>query len=352
MLFSSIQRRTALACLLCVLAVPAVWADSDKRIVKVMTQNMDAGTDLLYVAGGGLAGVAPTYLEIRAKAQGGDFSARADRLAAEIEVQQPYLISLQEVSRWIAQSTADPSQNLSVDQLDLLVAALAAHQQHYDVVAVNKLSDITLPVDLPNPTLFLQFTDRDVILARSDLKQSELDISNIQINRYQTILEFPVTATISVPILRGWISADVKIRGKKFRCVNTHLESFVAAIQGAQAAELVQVLNATTLPVVLAGDFNSNADQTATPLYPDDTPTYALIVNAGYTDAWSSLHPGDPGFTWALFFEDPPAPASPFERIDLILERNMTILDIQRVADYPYASDHAGVVATLRIEVN
>ncbi|MGZ3595069.1 MAG: hypothetical protein ACXWMV_06340, partial [Syntrophales bacterium] len=24
------------------------WADSDKRIVKVMTRNMDAGTDLLY----------------------------------------------------------------------------------------------------------------------------------------------------------------------------------------------------------------------------------------------------------------------------------------------------------------
>ena len=350
MLLLSMTRRTALAVLLC-LATPAGWAASDKRVVKVMTRNMDAGTDLLYVAGAGLAGVLPTYLEIKDV----DFSNRADLLAAEIEAQEPYLISLQEATRWLAVSTVDPTKNISIDQLDLLMSALAARGQHYEVVAVNKLSDMTLPVDPGvDPTFLLQFTDRDVILARSDLKQSELDISNIRINRYQTILQFPVpgtTPTLYVPILRGWISADVKIRGKQLRFVNTHLESFHAGIQGAQALELLEAMNQTNLPVVLAGDFNSNADQVGV-VYPDDTPTYALILSAGYKDVWSELRPGDSGYTWPLFFEDPVSSTYPFERIDLIFERNMTMLDIQPTGTtFPFASDHAGVVATLLREV-
>jgi endonuclease/exonuclease/phosphatase family metal-dependent hydrolase len=287
-----------LAMLLCLAAIPSVWAASDKRVVEVMTWNIDAGTDLLYVAAEGLAGVEPTYLEIKDI----NFSDRADLLAAEIEDQKPYLISLQEVTRWIASSAQEPEKNLSVDQLDLLMSALAARGQHYEVVAVNQLSDITLPVNpASDSTFMLRYTDRDVVLARSDLKRSELDISNIRINRYQTILNFPVPeTTLVVPILRGWISADVKIRGKRVRFVNTHLESFNPTIQEAQAQELVGIMNQTKLPVVLAGDFNSNADQAGSD-YPDDTPTYGDMLEAGYKDVWSELHPDDPGYTWPLY---------------------------------------------------
>jgi hypothetical protein len=55
--------------------------------------------------------------------------------------------------------------------------------------------------------------------------------------------------------------------------------------------------------------------------------------------------PATPGH---FILEDPVSPASPFERIDLILERDMTMLNIQRVGTaFPFPSDHVGVVASL-----
>jgi hypothetical protein len=63
--------------------ISSALADSDKRVVKVMTQNMDAGTDLLYffVEDQGSA-IQDTYYEIVAT----DFSGRAELLAEEISI--------------------------------------------------------------------------------------------------------------------------------------------------------------------------------------------------------------------------------------------------------------------------
>jgi endonuclease/exonuclease/phosphatase family metal-dependent hydrolase len=65
------------------------------------------------------------------------------------------------------------------------------------------------------------------------------------------------------------------------------------------------------------------------------------------------MHPGDPGLTWPLFFEDflAPIPIAPLERIDLIFARSVAVLDVERTGtEAPVGSDHAGVVATLLIE--
>jgi endonuclease/exonuclease/phosphatase family metal-dependent hydrolase len=43
-----------------------------------------------------------------------------------------------------------------------------------------------------------------------------------------------------------------------------------------------------TSPVVMAGDFNSNADGSS-------TPTYGMLIGAGFTDAWPQARPDDPG---------------------------------------------------------
>ena len=58
------------------------------------------------------------------------------------------------------------------------------------------------------------------------------------------------------------------------------------------------------------------------------------------------------GLTWPLYLEDIYAgPSFPFERIDLIFVRNLAILDVALVGNNTtFPSDHAGVVATLRIE--
>ncbi len=318
------------------------WADSDKRIVKVMTRNMDAGTDFLYFF---FYPFDVALTETVAEVSANDFSGRAARLADEIATEQPYLISLQEVTLW---QYILPAGSIDVaDQLNLLVAALATRNLHYEVVASQDLTNITIPL---SATEYFHFLDRNVVLARSDLKQSELDLSNIQMGIYEARIE-PIPGFLQI---NGWISVDAKIRGKSIRFFSTHLESAIAPddmTQLFQASELISIMQQCKLPIVLAGDFNSDAEHTGN--WTDQTPTVDWIVSAGYQDVWSATHPGDPGLTWPLFFEDFLANIQvvPLERIDLIFVRDLTILDAQMTGFVPpYGSDHAGVVSTLRID--
>ena len=73
-------------------------------------------------------------------------------------------------------------------------------------------------------------------------------------------------------------------------------------------------------------------------------------------DIWSALHPTDAGLTWPYFLEDTANPdVTPFQRIDLILTRGNGVEaeSEQLVGTTPingiWASDHAGVVATLKL---
>jgi endonuclease/exonuclease/phosphatase family metal-dependent hydrolase len=114
------------------------------------------------------------------------------------------------------------------------------------------------------------------------------------------------------------------------------------------------------VPVVLAGDFNSDAILSSKGKGPDNTDTAALIQAAGYTDTWTVTGNGA-GPTWPLYAEDqfppPPfvVPALPYERIDLIFSQGLNVAGVERVispgpnvTQWPYyASDHAGVMATL-----
>jgi endonuclease/exonuclease/phosphatase family metal-dependent hydrolase len=321
-------------------------ADSDKRVVKVMTQNMDAGTDLLwFFATDPISAAQLTYQELLAT----DFHGRAELLADQIVKQQPYLISLQEVTRWQTISAIGETGVLA-DQLDLIKEALAARHQQYEVVVSQDLTNIRAPL---GDGSYLRFLDRNVILARTDLKQSELELSNDRSGIY----EHTITPVPGFPAeLNGWLSVDSKIRGKSLRFFGTHLESRINeedSTQEQQGQELIAIMGQSKLPVILAGDLNSDASGLP-PINPlDKTPTAAEIADAGYTDTWvGALHPPYEGLTWPLYLEDFNAgPSSPFERIDLIFERNLEILDVAVVGNNsPFPSDHAGVVATLQIE--
>lgn len=347
---------------LLVVTVLFAWSISPARAafnnssIKVMTQNMDAGTDLgfffYYAAQGNpVLGAQLTYQEIMTQSQ---IPARAQRLAIEIALEQPDLISLQEVTNWGILTPADGKTKVLYDQLDLLLKALSALRQHYDVVTVQSLTLAYAPLDA-HQTQLLLFNDRNVILARSDARHS-FTLSNVQMHNYSALFAFG-----GFQELMGWISVDVKMQGKEVRFFNTHLTSPVAGIpetigiQVAQGDELIQTMNLSPLPVILAGDLNSDAEQAG--IGPDQTPTAADIAAAGYTDTWHQMHPRDRGFTWPVFSEDvypikpiPPL-AKPDERIDLIYERDLKVLDVDRVFHIlpPWASDHLGVVATLRM---
>jgi endonuclease/exonuclease/phosphatase family metal-dependent hydrolase len=321
---------------------PAVGAAG--TTVTVMTQNMDAGTDLKFAlaylnTSTPTIGIDLTYQEILQT----NIPGRAAILAQEIAAIKPDLVSLQEVTLW---STGPDATNQSplFDQLQLLLGALAALGQNYSAIDVNPLTQIALPM---SNGVWLGFVDRDAVLVRND---AGLDISNVRKGTYTNHLTIP-SPLGNIEIPRGWIAADITSGGNTFTFVGTHLESTypgqpqVNLLQAAQAQELADLFSAVP-HVIVAGDFNSNATHTP----PEQTPSVKVMLAAGFTDSWPAAMRGIPGFTWPLYVEDPfaPHPQGPFERIDFIFQRGFGIQSIDRIGlKAPHASDHAGVAADL-----
>lgn len=353
---------TVLACLFCIGLNTAAVAESEKLTVRVMTRNMDAGTDLNYVTGATdtatfVAGVLATIAEVDAS----NIPGRASLLAAEIAEAKPDLIALQEVTVWNISDAGGPR---TYDQLGLLMAALDAAHQHYRVAALQPLTEI--PVAIPG--LFsVKFTDQNAILIRTDVPPGHLDLTGTETHLYENFLSFELPVGEPVPAYNGWMAVDVKIRGARFKFANTHLLSpipvaglfeITSGVQVLQAGELLDGLSSTGLPIILAGDFNSDAE---VPQHaPDETPTAGLISES-YTDTWHSLHPSDHGYTWSLFLEDQTPPSMngqatvPFERIDLIFSKGPEVSFAERTGltvspQGLFASDHAGVVADFDLQ--
>lgn len=358
--FSRLVWVAVLACTLCVGLNPGALAESQKLTVRVMTRNMDAGTDLNYLVAadtgpGFLAGLLTTVAEVDAS----NPPARATQLAAEIAAAEPDLIALQEATLW---SIEQGGQTRVYDQLELLQTALDDAGQHYRIAVRQVLADI--PVNIPG-LVSIRFTDQNAIMVRTDLPPGHLDVLGTETHLFENFLVFPTPIGVSIPFPNGWLAVDLKIRGARFKFANTHLLSPVpgdffqatAGIQVQQADELLDGLSSTSLPVVLAGDFNSDAE--VPQQGPDRTPTAGVISGAGYQDAWHLLHPADTGYTWPLFLEDQPPPnfnlpADPVERIDLIFSHGPTPLSAERTGtgrgQDVFASDHAGVVVNFSLE--
>lgn len=333
-------------------------AQNKDRVLSVMTRNLDTGSDFGFVTTattplGLVIGVTETYQEVAQS----NIPERAEGIAAEIQAQQPDLVALEEVTTLRIGPFGGPSTTVVADQLQSLTAALATRGLHYAAIAVQQNADVEAPAVDASFTFFdVRVTDFDVVLARTDLSISEFQLENVQFQHYSTILVFPTVLGTSIPFPRGWISVDAKLRGKQYRVVTTHLETFNLDIQAAQALELINGPVVTDLPVILAGDLNSDADNPD----PSQSPAYHLLINANFLDLWSTVHPGNPGFTWPLHGEDPStASSSPSQRIDMILTRGEKVSDRSAVltgntqsALTPsglWPSDHAGVVGTFTL---
>lgn len=338
--------------------LPAQGDNQRDRVLPVMTRNMDAGSDFGYILAAALnpnttqveflGAITKTFGEMYAS----NYGARADRVAAEIEAAQPYLVGLQEVTTLRTGSFPGHATTVVADQLQSLLAALEKRGLHYAALKVQKNSDIEEPAfDASYNVITVGFADYDVVLARTDLPVSQLKIEGVQGKYFDAILGFPIGGQ-SIPFIRGWIAVDAKLRGKDYRFVTTHLETFVNEYQAAQAQELLSGPLNTYLPAIVAGDLNSDAHA---PSFANG-PAFGMLVNAGFADIWSELHPADAGLTWPNFPEDDVAPAvTPFQRIDLILTRGDGIaaeseqLVGTAAVDGVWASDHAGVVAALKL---
>jgi endonuclease/exonuclease/phosphatase family metal-dependent hydrolase len=344
-------------------SVTHVQASAEEaKSVSVMTQNMDAGSDLTFVIGGLLGvgglttaeGVALTYEEILASG----LQQRAALLAAKVAAEKPDLLALQEATLWRTGATVDTATTVLFDQLQLLQSSLAHDGVPYDIVAVNSLTDVALP-SAAGVGAF-RFTDRDVLLVRADLHRPGFHLSDVHADTFTA--EFSL-AGLSIP--SGFISATVHSGDRDFRLIATHLESPIsgdpaaAVVQVAQAQQILDELRKSPLPAVIAGDFNSDAIAGTSGSGPDNTATAALIEAAGYADTWSA-HNSVSGPTWPFYLEDKSPPtfvvtSTPFERIDLIFSKGLNVTHVEHVvapsptSGVPYfASDHAGVLAVFQ----
>jgi endonuclease/exonuclease/phosphatase family metal-dependent hydrolase len=325
-------------------------AAKDKRDLTVMTRNLYVGADVARVLGATtptefLVRVAQTYGVVQLT----DYPTRAVELAAEIDAADVDIVGLQEVTKWTASGPGAPP---SLDFLAILLDELTARGLAFSVAAVS--TNLTVgPVPLllcGVPTIgacLLSIQDRDVILVNTATPGLRVTAS----------ADGGYVAQQTVPSLigplsfdRGWVSIDGELDGKRFTFANTHLEvEGFGAVQEAQGREFLAGPGRGAGAVIAVGDFNSASDGST-------TSTYAELTKSWFDDAWD-LNPADPGLTCCQN-ETLSNPTSQLHsRIDLVLTHGaVQALEAHVVGATPFqatapfwASDHAGVVATVRL---
>jgi len=338
--------------------------------ITAMTLNLYQGADLTPII---VSPTPPTVELVFSRVVHTNFPARAQEVARIIAISQPDVIGLQEASLWRSQTPGDflmgnfapNALTVEFDYLQILLDELEAIGTPYEAVVIKESFD----AELPGIGRDLRITDRDVILVRADRPAGAFDVSNPQSGIFAFFVPIPLPLPPPfniLPFKRAWVSIDVQSRGREFRVISTHLDNLSPIVNRLQGMELVSASGPadTDLPVILLGDFNAAADGGF------GNATYADLLAAGFEDAWLYADPDDDGFTCC---QDPilDNPTSLLdERIDLILFRDgahrgrspdpdFLVRDVFTVGDTPlpipingtvnWASDHAGVVAELRL---
>jgi hypothetical protein len=175
---------------------------------------MDERTDLDFVLNATrfddlLNAVADTYLEVAAS----KIPERAAGIAQEIRSSLPDLVGLEEASLWQTGPLGGPATETAFDPLQSLLDEFDRLGLHYSPAAVITDFDFELPSALG---FDLRRTDREIhiLLVRTDLNASELKVTSIRAQLFDTTLpiDSPLLGHLEVP--SGWIFADAKIWGK------------------------------------------------------------------------------------------------------------------------------------------
>jgi endonuclease/exonuclease/phosphatase family metal-dependent hydrolase len=311
---------------------------SDQATLTVMARNLYLGAD------------APAALELLPDTRGAmqfmwdqvpdtDFDTRATRFVEELARYSPDVVGLQEATVWSCRKglfgeltpvydfTAALIQATREAGIEYVVAEAGgdrANNPGYEIPAVPYLTTVTDP-DTFQPlfgsdTADCGFTIGDALLVRADLADAVQAAGTSEFeDRY-------AAAPVVFEIDRGYAWADLAIAGTTVRVVTTHLESLWSegevTVGALQAQQLVQDLADTTVPLIVAGDVNSDprdpresgaqnpaeqpVESDVCPAQPAD-PTLATadptcnafwtMLNQGYEDAGPD--PFDPAFyTW------------------------------------------------------
>jgi hypothetical protein len=371
------------------LAIPAAAEAAAKRKggpkITVMTRNLFLGADLSPAIQAAnipeaIDGAGTVWNEL----QSTKFPERAAPLAREIKRSKADLVGLQEVALWRKQDPSDggappispipsaqPATVVEFDFLALLQRELKRVGAKYRVVIVQEEFAGELPADVdhsdatgsgPLAAFGADFdaslTMRDVILVRRGTK---VKLGKTSKGHFKTRYE-PSVGGIVIPVDRGWVSVEAKIRGtsakkgkkprySSFRFIDTHLEAFGdPTIREAQAKELVAGPLDTRKQVILVGDLNSGIARHNEPERPGDDLAFRALAGFGMKDngaiqscCYDSLF--DPG---AVFDHtvDHVLTKPGLKKIRAYVTGHTAS---ERTASGLWPSDHGGVVSRLRM---
>lgn len=305
--------------------------------VVVMSRNLYLGADLapLFEAtGDNLAATArSTYDQLEAS----DVEARMKVLAEEIEDAEPDLVALQEATLWRTQGEGAAA---PTDHYDFVTLLLGHLDGAYEVAAsVDGFSG-----GLPVPSVgIVTMQDRDIILVRRD---AGIEVANPQHGQFDAMLTVDI-AGAAIDVVRGWASVEATVDGRSFRFLATHLEAFDDEVRDAQQEELLALVGDE--PTLLLGDLNSASEG-------EGDEAYEAALAAGFEDVWTAQGDERDGLTCC--YDADLRGGSLDVRIDYVLyagafevERAEVVgaSPSSRTSSGRWASDHAGVVATLRL---
>lgn len=330
-------------------------ARSDDSEVTVATRNLGLGANLVSLffvrSPDELAETAGRlYRDVRDSA----VERRMAAIAAELAAHEPDVVGVQEAALVRTDASAEATtlgetnaENVAVDFLAELTAALAGEGVPYEVAQVTTNADAEFPAVTEDGRLDVRLTDRDAVLVREG---ADVTVESTSATTFDTALDIPVDGD-TYRVKRGYGVVRATVRGRGVSVVNTHLESTSERVRNAQATQLADSLGSLDDPLVVLGDANDG------PAF--DGGAYETLA-ADVTDAWAAATPDDPGYTCCqrstLGNED----SRLDERVDLVLVRgDLTPASAVRVGAAQsdridagdgrtlWPSDHAGVVATL-----
>ena len=376
--------------------------------IDVMTQNQYLGADLAPVLAAATADpfdpqvFSGAVVAALTTIAGNRPAERARALAAMIVQRNPDVVGLQEVYEF----RCDPypgfptAPGLGCDDPDIRAAFTdhaadmqAALRGRYSLVGrVTNMKVEGMPFVVNGFPAVLSLADRDAILVRSGLEATPVNFGALPACRasdqgcnYWTAPPVFDTPIGPLAIERGFVAADVTVKGAAYRIFNTHLEQRLLAptlpetrlLQVGQAYELLGMALATTnetTRLIVLGDFNSDpSDVIPTPPYPPTlpgtpgwptlTPWQVFALN-GFTDAWLMRPQGGPGYSCCEAEKLDNRQSALYERIDLVLSRTppARVTDMRVLGTTMgqktrppgraglWASDHAGVAARLQFD--
>jgi endonuclease/exonuclease/phosphatase family metal-dependent hydrolase len=335
---------------LAVVPVGAQAATKAKPDVTVMSRNLYLGADIITLATApDLNAEMDQAKALHATVDQTDFATRAKAIAAEGKKYKPDVIGLQEVARYYkgADGVHDGINNARTpiyDWLTLLQKQLKAKGLKYKAVSRQDEIDVEVPsADGYDLRLVLGNT----VLLRTGKGARVKFVKDVN-GIFRDQLTVPLADGSSVNLKRGFAGMDGKVAGKKFRFLDPHAEAYSAELAGKQFAELLTTgAKSKKVPTIMAGDFNSDPAATG-----GAAAGYMNVINGGFKETGKRA-------STCCQDENLLNPVSKLDQwIDHIVVRPAAkVLRSVVVGAKPtdrisglWPSDHAGVVATLRLK--